>query len=168
MLWSEENKVVNVLNPAEQTDGDHTTDVVDMADYKRLTFIVHTGASAANIPTITILAGISNSSAAVAIIYKYRTQIGAVPGDANSDVPGSLTDATTAGFAITTSKEGGVYIIEVDVREVQEAGAMTYDYDHVCLKFTQSGSTHAVHNYAVLAILSQPRYPQAVLKTAIG
>ena len=165
MLWSEENKIVNVLDPAEQTDGDHTTDIVDVADYKRLTFVVFTGASAANIPTITILAGISNSSAATAIIYKYRTQIGAVPPAANSDVPSALADAAVAGFAITTSKKGGVYIIEVDVREVAEGGVQ---YDHVCLKLTQDGSTHAVHVYGVLAILSQPRYPEGVLKTAIG
>jgi len=164
LLWSEENKVVQVLTLAEQTDADHTTDIVNVADYKRLTFLIVTGASAANIPQVTVLAGISNASAATAIIFKYRTQIGAVPPAANSDVPSELTAAETTGFAVTTAKEGGVYIIEVDIREVAEGGVQ---YDHVCLKLTQDGSTHAVHNYTVLAILSQPRYPQGILQTAI-
>ena len=164
-LWSEENKVVHVLTLAEQTDGDHTTDIVDMADYKRLTFLIVTGATAANIPQVTVLAGISNASAATAIIFKYRTQIGAVPDAANSDVPSALVAAETTGFAVTTGKAGGLYIVEVDVREVAEGGSQ---YDHVCLKLTQDGSTHAVHNYCVIAILSEPRYPQEVLKTAIG
>ena len=168
LQWSEEDKVVNVLDCAEQIDAAHTTDVVDMADYKRCTFIIHTGAAALNIPKVTILAGISNSSCATAIIFKYRTQVAAATPDAGSDVPSELTDATVAGFNLTTNVKGGVYIIEVDVREVQEAGAMTYDFDHVCLKLTADGATHAVHNYGVIAVLSQPRYPQGVLKTAIG
>lgn len=163
-LWSEENKVVSVLIPAQQTDADHTTDIVNVADYKRCTFIIATGVAALNIPQVTILAGVSNASAATAIIFKYRTQIGAVPPAANSDVPSALTDAAVTGFAITTNLEGGLYIIEVDIREVAEGGV---EYDHLCLKLTASGVTHAVHNYVVLAILSEPRYPQGVLKTAI-
>ena len=167
MLWSEEDKVVNVLDCAEQTNATQTTDVVDMADYKRCTFIIHTGAAALNIPKVTIQAGISEGSCTTAIIFKYRTQVAAATPDSGSDVPSALTDATIAGFDLTTNVKGGVYIIEVDVREIQEAGAMTYDFDHVKMVITKGG-TNAVHNYGVLAILSQPRYPQGVLKTAIG
>jgi hypothetical protein len=125
MLWSEENKVVNVLDPAEVGDeSDQTTDKVDI------------GAAALNIPTITVLAGISKDSASTAIIYSYRTQKAAATQEVGSDVPSALTKVASAGFAISTNVKGGVYIIEVDVREVQAAGAMTYDFDHVCLKLT--------------------------------
>lgn len=165
LQWSEENKVVNAVIPvADAFAGDVTSDVVDMADYKRCTFIVATGATSAALNTITVLAGVSNSSCATAIIFKYRTQIGAVPPAANSDVPSALTDATTAGFAMTAAKAGGLYIIEVDAREVAAAGT---NFDHVAVLVTEDGGSVA-QTACVLAILSQPRFPQGVLKTAIG
>lgn len=165
MLWSEENKIVNAVIPvADAFDGDVTSDIVDVADYKRLTFLIITGATSAAENVVTVLAGLSNSSCATAIIFKYRTMVGAVPPAANSDVPSALADATVSGFTMTASKAGGMYIVEVDVREVAEAGVQ---FDHVALLVTENGGGTA-QTACVLAILSQPRYPQAILQTAIG
>ena len=162
--WSEKNKVVNVVIPvADAFAGNVTSDIVDMENYKKLTFIVATGASSADAGVITIKAGVSNSSCATAIVFKYRTQIGAVPPAANSDVQGALTDAEVTGFAMTASKAGGVYIIEVDAQVVAEAGI---NYDHVSLTVTEDGSDGVTA--CVLAVLSDPRYPDSVLQTAIG
>jgi len=165
-VWSEVNKIVNVLNPAEHADSSGpTTDIVDMENYKKCTFIVQTGSSAANIPVITVLSGISNASAATATAFYYRTQVKASDcTSASGDIPSALTSIGTSGFAMTTSKTGGCYIIEVDAPTVAAAGT---NYDHVCLKFS-TGATHAAHIYGVLAVLSEPRYPQAILDTAIG
>ena len=169
-VWSEINKVVNVCNPASQTSttGDTvTTDIVNLENYKKLSYIVHTGASAANTPTITVLAGVSNASAATAIAFKYRTQIagtGGASGTTGSDVPSALTDATSTGFTMTTAKAGGVYIIEVDPSTVAAGGT---DYDHVTMLLTNDGSTAAAQIYGVTAVLSEPRYPQGILQTAI-
>ena len=79
-------------------------------------------------------------------------------------MPSALTAATTTGFAMTASKKGGLYIIEVDAQTVAAAGT---DYDHVALKFTEATGSGAILG-AVVAILSEPRYPQAILPTAIG
>jgi len=164
MLWSEGNKVVNAVIPvADAFATAVSTDVVDMADYKRCTFIVATGATSTANGIITVLAGVSNASCTTAIIFKYRTQIAAVPPAAGSDVPSALTAAAVTGFSMTASKAGGLYIIEVDVREVAAAGT---NFDHV--KLTVTEVTDAPQTACIIAILSQPRYPQGVLKTAIG
>lgn len=162
--WSEKNKVVNAVIPvADVFDTAVTSDIVNMENYKKLTFLVITGASAAADGVITVKAGVSNSSCATAITFKYRTQIGAVPPAANSDVQSELVDATTSGFAMTQSKEGGIYIIEVDAQIVAEAGT---DYDHVSLTVTED--SNVPQTACIVAILSDPRYADSVLQTAIG
>ena len=170
-VWSEINKVVNVVNPASQSStaaGVITGDIVNLENYKKLTYIVQTGASAANIPTITVYAGETSTGATTEIAYKYRTQVKAADAtSASGDVPGVLTDTTGDGFAITTAKAGGVYIIEVDPSTVAAADATDQTYDHVKIVLTNSTATVAAQIYGVLAVLSEPRYPQAILQTAI-
>ena len=162
-LWSEENHVVNAIIPvADAWDSNPVvSDVINVADYKRVTFLIVTGATSAVLPQVTVLAGLSKDSCTTAIIFKYRTQIGAVPPAALSDVASALIAAGVDGFAMTASKAGGLYIIEVDVREVAEAGAQ---FDHVALNIDENADT--AQTGCVLAILSQPRY--GTLKTAIG
>jgi len=164
-VWSEYNKVINAVDPVATCAATATVcDKINMENYNKCTFLVVTGASSANSDsTITILTGVSNSSCATATAFKYRTQIAAATPDAGSDVPSALTTATTAGFAMTASKKGGVYIIEVDADTVAAAGT---GYDHVTLKFTESTGSGAILG-TVIAILSEPRYPQAILATAI-
>jgi len=164
-VFSEINKIVNVLPAKAHGDStSNTSDIVNMANYKKCTFIVATGASAANTPILTVLAGVSNASAATAIAYKYRTQVKAADSETSSgDVSSVLTDATTAGFTMTTAKAGGVYIIEVDAATVAAAGTA---YDHVCIH-ASTGVAHAAQLYSIIAVLSEPRYPQAILQTAI-
>ena len=174
-VWSEINKVVNVLDPASQagtTGLAIETDIVNLKNYKNCTFIVHTGASAANTPTITVYGGETSTGATTAIAFNYRTQIASTGAAslAGGDVPSDLvTTGTSAGFAITTAKAGGVYIIEVDPSIVCAADSTDQTYDHVKLVLTNTGSTAtaAAQIYGVLAILSEPRYPQDILVTAI-
>ena len=165
-LWSEENHVINAIIPvADAWDSNPVvSDVINCAGYKRVTFLIITGATSAVAPQVTVLAGISKDSCTTAIIFKYRTQIAGTSPAAGSDVMSALIAATVDGFAMTGSKPGGIYIVEVDVREVQEAGEMTYDFDHVALNIDENADT--AQTGCVLAILSEPRY--ATLKTAIG
>ena len=166
-VWSERDKVVNVLTFAEQTDAAHTTDIVDMAKYKKCTFLIVTGAAALNIPLVTVNAGVDNTVCATQIIFKYRTQAAVAPQAVGSDLQSALTAVTVAatGFNLITNIAGSLYIVEVDAAVVAAGLA---NADHVSLTLTPDGATHAVHNYCVLAILSEPRYPQDVLETAIG
>ena len=164
-VWSEINKVVNVLPAkAHGASTSNDTDIVNMKDYNKCTFIVETGVAAANTPIITVLSGVSNASAATATAFKYRTQVKAADSASSSgDIPSALTDATATGFVMTTNKGGGIYIIEVDAATVAAAGT---GYDHVCLHLS-TGAAAAANLYSVLAILSEPRYPQGILATAI-
>jgi hypothetical protein len=171
-VWSEVNKVVNVLDPASQsgTSGaEIATDIVNLKNYKKLTYVIHTGAAAANIPVVTLYGGETSTGATTAITFKYRTQVVGTGGNAatsGSDVSSALTDATVAGFALGTGEAGGVYIIEVDPSTVCAADTTDQTYDHVKLMLTNV-ATVAAQIYGVLAILSEPRYPEAILVTAI-
>ena len=163
-VWSEQNKVVNVLDPVATAFATGVTDIVNMENYNKCTFIVATGASSANTDsTLTVLAGVDNSTCATAIVFKYRTQIAAATAGAGSDVPSALIDGAVGGFAMTASKKGGIYIIEVDAAVV--AAAIT-NGDHVKLNIVESTGSGAALG-CVIAILSEPRYPQAILATAI-
>jgi len=168
-VWSEINKVVNVLDPASQSGTSGTavnTDVVDMENYKKCTFLVHTGAVALNKMAITAYANDDNATSGSAITFRYRTQIAGTGGNSatsGSDVPSALS--TGSSITTTTGAAGGMYIIEVDAPTVAAAGT---DYDHTYLKFTTQGSYGTARLYGVVAVLSEPRYPQAILDTAIG
>ena len=165
-VWSERNKVVNALLPvADAFAGTKNSDVVNLANYKKCTFLIFTGASSSGTSVVTVNAGTSNSSATTAIAFKYRTQIagtGGASGTTGSDIPSALTDATSTGFTTTASKVGATYIIEVDAATVAAAGT---NYDHCKLTLTESKDSPVTG--MVAAILSEPRYPQAVLQTAI-
>lgn len=164
-VWSELNKVVNASIPVVHGDSSgSTTDILNMESYNKCTFLIVMGATSADIPVVTVLSGADSTTCTTAIPFKYRTQINAVPEAAASDLPSALTAATTGGFSITTGSAGGVYIIEVDAADVAAGGTA---FNHVALKVTPDGSTHAAHTYGVVAILSEPRYPQAILVTAI-
>ena len=163
-VFSEKNKIVNVLIPvADAWAGDVQSDVVNLENYNKCTFIIATGVSAANTDgVVTVQAGVSNAVCATDIVFKYRTQIAAVPPADGSDIPSTLTDATVTGFAMTAAKGGGVYIIEVNAADVA-AGIAGGDHCAVTVTEDSAGAQTA----CVIAILSEPRYAQDVLATAI-
>lgn len=163
-VWSEINKVVNVIIPvADAFSGSVTSDIVHLENYKKCTFLIATGATNTDTGKVTVGAGATSTGAATAIAFKYRTQVKAANATSSSgDVPSALTDATTTGFLMTASKIGGLYIVEVDPAVVAAAGTA---YDHVALTVTEVGSSGVTA--CVLAILSEPRYPQGILVTAI-
>ena len=167
-VWSEYNKVVNAIIPvadAFTTGTGIKSDVVNLENYNKCTFIVATGATSVNNELVTVVAGVSAASCTTAITFKYRTQVAAEPPAVGSDVPSALTAVTVAatGFNFTVSTVGGVYIVEVDAAVVAAAGT---DFDHVAINFADGG-TDAAQTACVVAILSEPRYPQAILATAI-
>ncbi len=175
-VWSEINKVVNVLDLVEHvaTTGLATeTDIVNLENYKKLTFLITLGSPGdANFPTVKAYAGETATGATNEIAFKYRTQISGSAGStgttvaAGSDVSSALTDTTGDGFVMSTGI-GGMYIIEVDPSTVAAADTTDQTYDHVKLTFTNDSSSASAAIYHAVAVLSEPRYPQAVLVTAI-
>jgi len=162
-VLSEKIKVVNGVIPVADTFATSaTTDIVNLENYKKCTFIIATGATVTADGVVTVLAGADNVTCTTAIVFKYRTQIAADVPDAGSDVPSALTTATVTGFAMTASKPGGLYIVEVDAAVVAAAGT---NFDHVKLTVTEDTDDPQVA--CVIALLSEPRYPQDILATAI-
>ena len=163
-VWSEINKVVNAIIPvADAWDSNPVvTDIVNMENYKKCSFLVVTGASSTTSAVITAFGGVSNSDCDTAIAFKYRTQSLTTNTSSSGDTPSALTDATTTGFAMTVSITGGLYIIEVDASTVAAAGT---NFDHCALNIDEDSDN--AQTGCVIAVLSEPRYPQAILQTAI-
>ena len=164
-VWSEINKVVQGTLPSADISSSGTagiqTDIVDMEGYKRCTFLIMTGASCDNDAAVTVQAGPTCTGASTEIAFKYRSiTVG--------DTYGALTDAVAGtGFNLTASSTGQYHIVEVDAPTVCAATTGTTYYDHVALRTVETtGHTTALIG-CVVAILSEPRYPQAILDTAI-
>lgn len=166
-VWSEVNKIVSGLIPVVDCFATGVeTDIVNMENYKKCTFLVYTGATSTGSTVITVNAGASSTGAATAIAFKYRTQVAQTNATTTGgDIPGALTDATSTGFTTTISKVGGIYIIEVDASTVLAASTTGVSFDHC--KLDADESVNSPITGCVLAILSEPRYPQAILQTAI-
>lgn len=163
-VFSERHKIVNAIIPvADAWDAaPAVSDIVHLENYKKCTFLIITGAASAVFPTVTVFAGISNTVCATPITFKYRTQAAAAVPNAGSDVPLTLTNATIAGFVMTANVAGSLHIVEVDAAVVAAAGA---GFDHCAVNILENANT--AQTGCVIAILSEPRYPQDVLATAI-
>jgi hypothetical protein len=146
--FSEHHHVVNGLAPvadAFATAG--TSDIINLALYKSVAFLIVTGVSTTANGVVTVLAGTSVSSATNAVAFKYRS----VLAPSTTNVPTALTQATTTGFAMTASKANSFYIIEVDVDDLAEAG-----YSTVCCKVTED--TNDPQTATIIGICGHPRY----------
>lgn len=176
-VFSEINKIVNVWTPALGSSGaasapgttDHTyeTDIVNMKLYKNCTFVVTAGAIVEqNHMEIQVMACVSATEGGVTIPinFNYRKQGSTETSAYVSDTPGALTAGTSGGFETSSGGVGGVYIIEVDGATVGGAGD---GYEHVKLYITGTTAADDPRNYSIIAILSEPRYPQAILNTVI-
>ena len=163
---SEKLKFVNAIIPVADafvTGTGVTSDIINMENYKKCTFVVITGATAITVNTITVFAGVDNVTCATPIVFKYRTQAAADVPDPGSDVPTALAAASVAGFPSIASIVGNMSIIEVDAADVA-AGITGGDHCALRLKDTPAAAAQVG---CVIAILSEPRYPQDVLATAI-
>ena len=165
-VLSERCKFVNVLIPvadAFTTGAGVVTDIVHMENYRKCTFIIITGATSIAVQTVRVFAGVSNAVCATPITFKFRTQAAAAVPGVGSDVPTALANATIVGLPTIASVVGGMAIVEVDAAVVAAGIA---GGDHCALALVDTTAA-AAQIGCVLAILSEPRYPQDVLQTAI-
>ncbi len=140
-----DHHVVAGLYPkADLFDTSATTDWISMANYGRITFLVSTGNSTSDTSngTITVL------SSAVAA--------------GTTTTWGALTDATASGFSMTA---GDNYQYLIELTEDQVVGTID-GKGFVALKVTEVTNDPIVAS--VTAILSEPRYPQAIPVQAIA
>jgi hypothetical protein len=138
---------VNGLPPvadAFATSGE--SDIVNLANYSGVTFIIVTGVSTTANGVVTVEAGTAVSAATNAVPFKYRT----VLAPATTNVPGALTQATATGFAMTASKANSFYVVEVLAQDLMPT------YSTVKCKVTED--TNDPQTAAIVAILHGPRY----------
>ena len=137
-----------------------TTDYVNLANYRRVIFVIHTGVNTGGTANgvITVLAASDAAgTGAGAVAFKYRRSASST----TVDTWGALTDAASTGVAMTAASNN-LYIVEVTADQVEGADPGN---PFVALKVTEDTNDPIVAG--VLIILAEPRYPQAVPVTAI-
>lgn len=167
MEFLENHHIVAGLYPvADVFDGTKHTDIVCLKNYNKATFLIICGDSTGGASDGVITVSACDDAAAtnaVAMAFKYRTCASSVTVDTWS----ALTDATDAGFAMNGA-DNYMYAIEIEAVDVIAAGqgdATPHDADWVRLTHTEDTDDPVVGT--VICILSEPRYPGAVPKTAI-
>lgn len=157
-----DHHVINALVPdADRFATSATTDWISLANYGKLTFIVQTGdatGGTANGAVTVNASAVAAGTSSTALAFKYRVSAGST----SDDSWGSLTDATSSGFSMTAG-DNYIYLVEVtaDSVEAQAAGK-------VFVSLTVTESSNDPIDASVLAILSDPRYPQEVPVSAIA
>jgi len=155
-LFIEQNHLVKGLDPvADAFAGTVSSDIVKMEEFGRVVFIVYKGVGATGTSTITVEASddvsASNTSA---VPFHYRAVT-------STDVPGSVTAATTSGFT-TTAGSSQIYAIEVDSVALAADGN---GYGYVRLKAVESVNSPVLGG--ILIIQGEPRYASAVARTQV-
>ncbi|MCK4627015.1 MAG: hypothetical protein KAV00_17005 [Phycisphaerae bacterium] len=167
MEFLENHHVVAGLYPvADVFDGTKHTDIACLKNYNRATFLIICGDSTggASDGVITISAcDDAGGTGAVAMAFKYRT----CASSPTVDLWSAIIEADAAGFAMGGA-DNFMYAIEVTAEEVIAAGqgdTIPHDADWVRLTHTEDTDDPVLGT--VICILSEPRYPGAVPKTAI-
>lgn len=145
--------LVKGLDPvADAFDGTVYSDIINMKNHEEITFVIYKGVGTTGTSTITVEAcddASASNSAAIAFDYQAIT---------SGDTHGAMTAATTTGFT-TTAGSSQLYLIRV------KAQALSNNYGYVRLKAVEVANSPVLGG--ILAILSGPRYDQAVQATAI-
>lgn len=161
MIFSDRNQLCVVTLPdADFCPGTSYSDVVSLKNYNHVTFYyIKAAQDGTTYSTLTVEACTTAAAAAVdAIAFRYK-KVADITLTTGSDVPGALTDATTAGIACANTANN-VVIIEVD------AAALTDGYPYCRLKMVETGDNPT--DGCVIAILSEPRFASDVPISALS
>ena len=152
--FSEQNHIVNGLSPvADALAGTTNSDIVNMENYGKCTFIVHGGIGTTGTSTFTVQASDDTSASnTTAIKFAYRQIV-------SGDTHGALTNATTSGYTNTAGSDA-IEIIDVSAEDLSSTG-----YSYVRLHAVESANDPVLAG--ILIVLSDPRFPQSVTDTAI-
>jgi len=156
--FMQEHHLVNVGNSnfvasaADIFNGDPATDVVNMKDWNRATFVIQKTAGIVGTATITIESCDDMvPTTTTAIPFKYRKAT-------SGDTFGEWTDATASGFTTTA---GADQIYEISVTSSDLNGT-----DHYVRLQTAVSVVGAVGG-GIVAILTEPRYAKSIPDTVL-
>lgn len=149
---AENAHVVNILAPIDINGSARVSDYFSMALYAHCSILLTLGVTGAA-STVTIEESDDNAgNDENAIAFSYYAEE-----TAGGDTLGDRTAATAAGFA-TSTNDGIIYVIEID------ADQLTDGYPYLVLKMSDPTSATLA---SAVAVLTNPRYAQAVTPTAI-
>ena len=139
-------------------NGGFDTDSVDMSKYNHCCMIIMGDASVAGNAVLTLYGGATAGAKTAAATFTYRYASGDV-GSTSSDVFG--TAATSAALTSTASSmDSRCTLIEFDAADLNISGTQ---YRYATLNVSDAGTGGTVD---IVAILSEPRYSEAVMDTA--
>lgn len=145
------------------TAGDYgngfSMETVNMSKYNHGTLIIY-GASISGDGDLTMMAGTADEGETAAITFTYRYG-SAVTESATADVLG--TPATSASLEITgATLTERILVIEWDAQDMVVSNV---SYLYMTPVLNSDGSSGTIN---AIAILSEPRYMEGVMDTAIG
>lgn len=149
----EDGHIVNALPPLDLNGAARYTDVISLAEYGHIDFIIQLGVTgAASTVTVEKCDNFtpSNSSAIAFSYYAETTDAG--------DTLAARAAATAAGFA-TSTNNNVFYVISIDAAELGEG--------YPCVRLALSDPGIATLG-SVVAVLSAAKYSKAITNTAIA
>ena len=172
MIFTERNKVVNAIPPIDGNNTAIASDIISMKNYNHLCFILTFGVVNASSSASTGTGSESNliaykgenvTTAATAFACKYRAEVTAA-GDTLEELTALPTTGVSMGTGNTLDITGdsATIVVEVDASDLAPTVSNPYDTVKIAFRF----SAHSILLSAV-AVLSQPRYADAALPTAI-
>lgn len=138
-----------------------TTDRINIAEYRRIVFVIHTGnatgGTANGTVTVNAYAAASGGSG-TALTFRYRASASST----TVDTWGSLSTATTSGFSMTAG-DNYIYTVELTAEEV-----VAQIDGKPFIELTVTEVTNDPVDAGVLVILCEPRNSGNVPVTAIA
>lgn len=160
-LFSEENLIIPLCAPNTDAASGVELDSFTMAKYKHATVVITFVSTLSGSSVMTVESGASDSADTSDITFHYRLASAAI-GSANCDV--LAADATASSLTLTAATyQNKMLVLEFDSDELASSGETTYPW--VTVDFSNAATTI---NVSAIAILSQPRYAEAVLDTALA
>ena len=156
--FSQSHAIVPVTVDGDWNVG-FSTDSIDMAAWGHCCFIVIGDTSVAGNAVITIMGGATNAAETAAITFTYRYAGANVPA-ASADVYGAA--ATSASLTTTaTSMDLRATLFEFDHEDLNVSGVQ---YRWATLVVSAAGTAGTCD---IVAILSEPRFQQAINTTTL-
>jgi hypothetical protein len=152
----EHAKIIGVSPPKDYSSAAATTEYINIGKYRKVGFLISTGAWAGGNAAVTLKQAInkSGSSSSSAAISEYWTNDGSTSSD-------TLTKTTAASSTFNLDTASAQYYVEVDAADLSINSSM----DYVAIAVASPGANSDFYNIVALAF--DPRYAGASPPSAI-
>ena len=158
--FTQDNLIIPLCAQATTITSNTEMDSFNMSQYEHATIIMIFAASLSGHNILTVECGATDSSDTSDATFHHRLGA-AVPASPGADT--LAEDATTAALTLTDATyQGKMLVLEIDGDELPKSGETVYPW--VTVDFDGTAGTATV---TAFAILSKPRYAQAVMTSAI-